>query len=161
MRQTPLMDIAALIVAILALAVSLASVRYSQQQAKAATVTAEIESDRRADEVASRADAAQAALVADLTVTIEPGDRNNGGRLVVTNLGPRAAKDVNVTFDAAEDGRPAPITQRWRELSGTLEAGDAVAVNAGISPQTTRRFWVLLEWTDERGQQHKRVRLRP
>lgn len=62
------MEIAALVISVLAFLASVYAVVYARQSAKADTSMARIEGERRAEEVADRDRAAAAAMRADLSV---------------------------------------------------------------------------------------------
>ena len=141
------MENAAFVVSALALAVSIYAVYFTRQSAKAATSMARNDSDRRADEVAERDRAAQAAARAVLVVEAAAPEQNSSPGLVVTNNGGGVATDVHVHVDGPGTPPGGDVQTRARLEPG----GRWHLASVGTANLRGREADVQLTWMDESG----------
>ncbi len=139
----------------LALIVSIGAVIYARRQSMAQQQMANIERDRRDDELASKAAQETVRNTADLSVLLPPPEEGTERTLVVSNKGPHSAADIQVIFNRPNDGRPAPFTDLWTNLSSELAPGKSTEASAGITPESSQDFWVWIDWRDGRGRQRR------
>lgn len=148
------MDVAALLVSLLALLVAGWAAWQTRRQAESADVMAQNDSERRAEERAARAAEAEQLRHAAVDLRILPPVRNGTRQLLLSNDGPAVADEVAVSFvrplsgdggrDAAFDGIEA---RRF-----TLKPGDRKEL--GLSPdyESATLFEVAVRWIDPDGE---------
>lgn len=142
------MDIAALVVSILALLASAYAVVYARESAKADASMAQIEGARRAEEVADRERALAASMRADLSIEPAAPEQNTNPSLVLTNNGGGVAKDVIVR--AGGPGIAPDAMARKRER---LEPGDRWHLESvGTLNLRGRVADVEVTWLDQSGE---------
>jgi hypothetical protein len=147
-------DLFAVVVACISLALSSYAVLLSRRQVVAGEQLTRIEQERRTEEQQDREAAAEADLHARVTVAL------SGKHIVVGNDGPHEATDVHVVYLDPQDGLPPPITSRWSDIDAVLASATESKAPAGLTAQTSRRFTVALTWTDGAGQQRTQSVLR-
>lgn len=141
------MDIAAFVVSVLALLASAYAVVYARQSAKADASMAEIEGDRRAEEVADRERAEETSMRAELSVEATAPEQNTNPGLVVTNNGGGVARDVIVRADGPGIAPDAMALKR-----GRLEPGDRWHIESVGTPNRRGRVAeVEVTWLDRSG----------
>jgi hypothetical protein len=145
------LSIIAIVLSAVSLAVSAAAALYTRRQAIATEDTARIEKDRRRDEIATAARQLEASQRADVAIKLSLPTANATRKIELHNAGPADAEILIVTYQDADDGRPAPDTTASRHLSGRLPAGHSKEVVAGLTEESSRRFRVATEWRDGNG----------
>ncbi len=164
------MDIATVLVSVVALLVACASAWYARsqavearRQAAASEEAVRIERERREEERDDRARADLAAATADVVMDVQRTfGLDSRPTLRVVNRGPHEAVDVHAFFVDANDGLGAPDTSQWRDLGGTDPplGGSVRSVRWDADNETTSDFRAIIEWTDGRGRQRKEFRVR-
>lgn len=162
------MDVAALIVSILAIIIAAWALVYSHSQAESARSQAkskrdlaDIEQQRHARELAEREALLEASKVADLDVTLEPPVRNANRALTISNRGPARASAVTVELVPNSGSAPAFVTGAQRISVPSLPQGGRESVTLLIDHDdpVSAFFDAVLRWTDPRGPQESRTRL--
>lgn len=143
-----------MLISILAFIVSLASARYSRQQANSNAELATIEAERRAEEVERASAAVERARHADVDVRLAPPEANIDERLIVNNQGPDTAFRVSLSFVRALstggiDGAFKEIAQR----SFDLRPGASESLRISPSFDTAKFYEVSVRWNDGAGDQ--------
>lgn len=143
------MDAAALIVAILALLVSLGALWYSREQTQ-------IDQARRGEEVADRKKADHAEKAADVTIRLSMPEANAARLLILANSGPASASDIAVSV-AALDDRPLParLNVELSDLADHLGRGQESHIRLRTSLQTSTLMSFHVEWSDLTGRHEK------
>jgi hypothetical protein len=147
-------DVAALMISILALVASGGAVFYARRESNAAGAVAEIEKDRRRDERAAQLrerDALEAreraSLAAELEVLL---DSHGTPAIIVRNLGPHRATDVRFELAEVVGGGDLPT------LTGPTSADELKPtrfLNIPYQPAAgvARRFRCRVNWSDGSG----------
>jgi hypothetical protein len=153
------MELAALLISILALVVSGLSVRYSREQSRSSAALANIEVDRRAEEVARVAAEAEQAKKADVDIRLAAREANSSAKLVVSNDGPANASQVSVGYvRPLSSGGTIAAFKQFAQRRFDLRSGDIEVIRLDADFDTAPRFEVAVRWTDPAGD-HERVRL--
>lgn len=134
-------DVAALIVAGLALVVSAASAVYAGQIAR-------LEKARRGEEV-------EASRTANVLVSLRTHDRTRD-RLIIRNDGPATAHDVSVTDDA---GRDRTVFSDAAFPLSSMVPGEVFEVSAALAQGDPIPYPVVVRWSDGRGSHERRMLL--
>jgi hypothetical protein len=142
------MEVAALIIAVVSLAVSF---YFASRQAGLQRRMAEIEEARRQDEI-------RATQRADITAAFEKGVDSRGRttwRFVLTNIGAAAAREVKLEVAAVERLAPDIAFERFQfpipRLDPTQKYPFPAAMSSGVAPAVQVDLW----WNDDKGNKHK------
>lgn len=143
------MDVAALVLSIVAIVVSIGAVVYTRMAGLAQRELTRIEGERRAEELRQRGEA-------DLSVTTERVDKNV--RLVVTKRGLATARELTVeTAGADPDGKPAPTMNT--AFPSSLEPDSRASTSLSTTFGTAILVAVTVGWRDDHGRHSKVVEL--
>lgn len=138
----------ALVVSVAALLVSGISVLYTRKAAHADTKLAEIEAERRGDEIRAREARQEATRRADVRVRVTLS--GTAARLVVTNHGPAAAQRVCAEIPEGQ-GSPTLVNTDRVDLAPGEHRSVTLIVSLGTSPT----FPVKLTWEDGTGEREE------
>lgn len=144
------MDVAAIVISILALLVAIGSAAYTRQAALAQARLTKIEEDRRDDELRQHAEA-------DLRVSTEHRPGKPDPLLIVANKGQATATDlvVDLAPAAGETGR---LPRTLGQFPSQLEPGEQASVTIHLTMGGLgSSLAVTVRWKDPRGPQSKDV----
>lgn len=140
-------DAAALVVALVALAISVWSAVNSHRSATADRTVAHVEQERRSEEEASR-------QLANVTVQFRRAGK--GAFIIVRNSGPAAAHDVDLEIDNQTHGL---IVRKEGLPAHVLLPGDEIALIAMTTGNTPSSVPAVLTWRDSAGEHREERRL--
>jgi hypothetical protein len=146
------MALAGLLVAVLALLVSIIVAWVQHRQSSRLTA---IEEARREEEIVQRK---AASLLVEFEEYLTSSGRR-GHRLVLTNRGQAIAQDVAFNMDSddgSDDSLPHMMEEPWPL---TLQVGQRYEITAAVSMSTALNVRGTLSWRDERGPQQQPVML--
>lgn len=146
------MDVAAFIVSVVALAVSIASVAYSRRQTEASEITAKLDSDRRLEE-----------RTPEFEGVVEKVGGNESYRLSLrlTKGGPLVAITVTIVggdgvqFSGNQHGVPGPEPRASAETVEPVRPGFAATWHVLLSDERSRTVRLVAHCRGEQGEEWK------
>lgn len=140
------MALAALVLAIIALAVSIWAALSNHRMAQSSDVLAKLESARRQDEETAKARAETASRRADLRLRHEPSGQATTAWLVVVNNGPANARNVTIVGD-----HPGDVSLMLQGPIAELRSGDEVRLGHALNFGSKADVQFRLSWDDDEG----------